>query len=112
MTVNLKAELVNHKAKDCKGLYWRGSENIFIDCDGRIKQTNELRILKKKSCPGCEKCGWIFDQISETIASGTPSNLLSKIEHGKLYQFRWNITTEWESGITEIDEIWFEEVEE
>lgn len=108
----MKDELVDPNEKICKGLYWRGSENIFIDADGRIKQTNELRILKKKSCPGCEKCGWIFDEISESIASGVASNLLSKIEHGKLYQFRWNTTTEWESGVTEIDKIWFEEVEE
>ena len=109
--LEMKDELAVANEKICKGLYWRGSENIFMDSDGRIKQTKELRILKKKSCPGCEKCGWIFDEISESIACGVASNLLSKIEHGKLYQFRWNTTTEWESGITEIDEIWFEEVE-
>lgn len=110
--LEIKDESVAPKAKDCKGLFWRGSENIFMDSDGRIKQTKELRVLKKKSCPGCEKCGWIFDHISEEIACGGSSNLLSKIEHGKLYQFRWNTATEWESGITEIDKIWFEEVEE
>lgn len=112
MAINLKAELVDPKVKDCKGLYWRGSENIFIDGDGRIKQTNELRILKKKSCPGCEKCGWIFDEISGSIDCGVASNLLSKIEHGKLYQLKCDTTTEWETGITEVDKIWFEEVEE
>ena len=112
MTINLKVKLVDPKAKTCKGLYWRGSENIFMDSDGRIKQTKELRILKKKSCPGCEECGWIFDEIGGSIACGVASNLLSKIEHGKLYQFKCNTATEWESGITEIDKIWFEEVEE
>jgi len=106
----LKDELVDPKEKVCKGLYWRGSENIFLDSDGSIKQFKELRLLKKKSCPGCEKCGWIFDEISASIILTTASNLLSKIEHGKIYQFRWNTTTEWESRITEIDEIWFEEV--
>lgn len=111
--LKLESELVDPKIKDCKGLYWRGVENIFVDKSGRIKQTKEIRLLKRKSCPGCEKCFWIFDELIESIScEKNYSNILSDIKHGKIYRFGFSTSTDWESGFSEIDDIYFVEVKE
>jgi hypothetical protein len=107
---DFKSELTNSKKPDCKGLYWRGIVNLFADANGRIKQSKEVRLLKRKSCPGCEKCSWVFDFIVEDIFCVPKQNILTNIEHGKIYTYQVNTSRDWESGITEIDNLYFVEV--
>lgn len=56
------------KAEDkhvCKGVFMRYVETQFATKAGGWAQRSELRPLKRMSCPGCEKCGYIGDSLSE-----------------------------------------------
>jgi hypothetical protein len=110
--LQLEDKPIDQTIKECKGLFWRGSVNIFTDSSGRVKQTKEVRFLKRKSCTGYETCGWVVDHLREDSSCGCSNDILSNIEHGKLYTFGYDISTDWETGIEEIDEIYFVEVEE
>ena len=103
---------IKEKKSKCKGLYWRGTNNIFSDDSGRVKASRELRLLKKTSCTGCSDCGWFLDYLHEDISFNPEMSLLGNIEDGKIYTFKVNSSQDWESGNWEIDEIEFVEVKE
>lgn len=42
--------------------------------------------MKKKSCPGCEKCGWFWEWAPEVHADDFPLEDFETIEDGKLYR--------------------------
>ncbi len=87
--------------KPCTGLVFRFSTSLCVTQHNGLLQRQELRLLKRKSCPGCEECGWIMDCIKEDIYldGGKDSSMFSKMEHGKLYipHFTWH--KDWETGI-------------
>ncbi len=102
--------------KKCKGLYWRGSTTANFDYhSGNMVVTKRLKFLKRKSCPGCDACDWIFDFLAEDVANGRhdySEQALDKIEHGKVYTYTVHSSTEWGSGITEVEEVEFIEVKD
>ena len=70
-------------------------------------------MLKRKSCPGCEKCGWIIDFMHEDIDMyELDDNYMDNCKHGKLYTTNIVTSRDWETGIEEIDCIEFVEVPE
>jgi len=51
-------------------------------------------MLKKKSCPGCEKCGFLLEDLSQN-----ESVIIPEIEHDELYTVVvTNISKDWETG--------------
>ena len=100
---------VDKKETICKGLYWCASTSYYISVHNSIESRKSLRLLKKKSCPGCAKCEWVFGFLNEQMDEYDP---LEEIEHGKLYTYNVASSTEWETGYTEIDYIDFKEVKE
>ena len=110
--LRLEDKPIDPTIKECKGLFWRGSVSIFTDQSGRVKQSKEVRLLKRKSCSGCEICDWIIDHLREDVSCGCSDDILSNIEHGKLYTFGYGISTDRETGWKEIDDIYFIEVAE
>ena len=94
---------------DCNGLFFKGSKYIWVNMiDGRINEKIELRLLKKKSCKGCDKCNWIWDFIQEDLQNGMN---LSEVDHGKVYKPNIITSKDWESGLTDVDYIEFKEVQ-
>ena len=78
----------NGKEK-CKGLRFRGIKNFYVKVSedntaGRVVLKQEFRLLKKQSCPGCEKCGWIFDDLREDV-DGDFVVFPEEIEDGAVY---------------------------
>ncbi len=96
------------KKDKCKGLVFRGYENIFTDGKGKIKSSKELRLLKKKSCSGCDKCLWFFDHLQEVI--NDEPKMLDNIEDQKLYTFSVSASQDMENGAWDIDYVEFIEV--
>lgn len=43
---------------DCKGLVFRGYRNEYFH-KGTYEIKQGIRLLKRKSCPGCEHCDWM-----------------------------------------------------
>lgn len=80
----------------CKGLVFRGFNSMFFS-DGRLEERRGIRLLKRESCPGCEKCGFLLDDMSEQVIIG--SMIIPEIEHGKLYEvIVINESRDWETG--------------
>jgi hypothetical protein len=74
-------------ATPCKGLVFRASVSSYIN-GGNIIVRKNLNMLKRKSCPGCERCGWILDTgegLSEYIEHFADQDVLGTLKHGQLY---------------------------
>lgn len=101
--------VVEHK---CKGLVYRARVNLFYSSYGSIEVRKSLRLLKSKSCEGCEKCSWQEEFIKEDIACLGNHDWLSNIEDGKLYSYHIVASNDYESGMWEIYDSYFIEVQE
>lgn len=49
----------------CKGLFFRGSVSVYHDGKGRITEKKEIRLLKRKSCEGCDECFGFWEYLSD-----------------------------------------------
>lgn len=91
----------------CIGRIYRGHRSIFTT-EGRIEERVSLKLLKRKSCPGCKHCGWEEELISEYVANCDFD--MNHIEDGKLYKVAVvNVTKDWETGY--VDDYELEAVE-
>jgi hypothetical protein len=99
-------ELKQQDEDKCKGVIFRGNRGLYVSVDGTICERASLRVLKRKSCPGCIHCGWVLDAVHEEVYQ--VETLLSNIQDGCLYEFRMHTSRDWESGAIESDycELW------
>jgi len=82
---------------DCKGLIFRGECNSYIS-KGKYVYRESMALLKRQSCEGCEKCGWILDDLTENVANGFLP-IINNIENRCLYKLEIiNKTKDWETG--------------
>lgn len=89
---------INENKSDCKGLIFRGKINRYINSKGEYVETNKMSPLKRKSCIGCKKCGWLIEELLEFV-SNEYDPLPKEIEHNKLYKLViTNISKDWETG--------------
>ena len=59
-------EIPDHPKVDvCKGLVFRAYRTQWFNCNG-IGQTVRLKLLKRKSCTGCEHCDYYQEFFDET----------------------------------------------
>lgn len=89
--------------KDCKGLIFRGYCSTFYDSNTqKIETKMGIRFLKKKSCKGCPKCGFYFDDIYDIIGNDNLVWPEEGIQQGSLYSIKVDITsTDWETGMAD-----------
>ena len=73
----------------CKGIVFRAYSSTYMDSQGNLAIRDGLRKLKRKSCPGCEYCGWWEDQKSDIIPEETFVIADWPLEDGKLYGVRF-----------------------
>ena len=106
MSNKLYALMNNTPASTCKGLFWRGYANSYVDSNHNIGIQKKLRFLKRISCKGCEYCYWLWEFIDEDIQI-LQEDYLPDIIPGKIYTYQINSSRDWESGIEEIDSITF-----
>lgn len=97
----------NNKKNNCKGLIFRGRVNSYISGNNIITQNKTIRLLKRKSCEGCENCGWFFDSITEFLHNDPA--ILANVENGKLYHPVGDIDYDVRTGESELIGIYFEE---
>lgn len=103
--LNLKQDL-------CKGLFWRYTVSTFLSSHNSIEVKKSLRLLKKKSCPGCSTCGWVFDYLKERIGIDGPEDYVGDLEPGKIYTYNVITSQGFEDLYLEVDGIEFIEVKE
>lgn len=77
-----KLDLTEEK-KTCNGLVFKASVNEYITKRGFAK-TIRLDKLKRKSCPGCELCGWMDEAVKHSIEYGCLIGF-EDVKSGELY---------------------------
>lgn len=103
---------VVNKENSCPGLFFRGRKREFITRDYQYVYQKRMVFLKRKSCPGCEKCEPLHDALQEFVSLGDHVKI-NKLEDGGLYQLRIaNIQKDWETGVTEDYDLEFVQVKE
>ena len=99
------------RTKRCKGRVFRYSENMFISSHRSIEIRKSFRLLKKRSCPGCERCF----QFDEDLACAGIDGLIEfpkGLEDGKVYELKfvpgvadWDgVIGDWSWRMEKIDE--------
>lgn len=107
--INQMTELMkSNPVKKCKGLFWRCRINSYVSNYENIEVKKSLRLLKRRSCPGCAKCGWIMEYFKEDIENY--SDYIGNLENEKIYTFRVRMSQGFEDQYPEIDCIEFVEV--
>lgn len=98
------------EVKECKGLVFRGYNTMFKS-GNHIGYHQGIKLLKRKSCPGCEKCDGLLEFVTEDIYCDTLE--IPQIKHGKLYSIRIVVDgTDWESGLVDACHAEVYEIEE
>ena len=103
--------------KKCKGLYWRGSESLYLSSYESVETRKSLRFLKRMSCSGCEKCDWILDFLKDDLSNNYCNYNIDHVEDGKLYTIKYTIKINTTQGYydflyPEVDSVEFIKVEE
>jgi hypothetical protein len=87
---------------ECKGQIYKASVSSFIGAQGDVVDKIVFRPQKRKSCSGCDQCGYLLDDLREAIACDIfifPKNPVQ----GKLYKLAIiNMSRNYETGM--IDE--------
>lgn len=99
---------------ECKGLIFKGIINEFITTnkkETKIVLSSGIKLLKRKSCSGCIQCGIFYELLSD----GTFFDHLiitNPIEKDRLYTLKLtNLSTDYETGITDDFDVELIEVE-
>jgi hypothetical protein len=100
-------ERKGEKAETCKGLYWRGRVNCFMN-GSSIETRKSLRLLKKMSCSGCDQCEWLWEYLNEVIGNEEEDSL-SEIKDGLIYTFKVTTSHGYYDLYPEIDNVEFVE---
>lgn len=97
-----------HERSQCKGRYFRGYVTRYKTKYGFAEKV-EVRPLQRMSCPGCEHCGWIEDDLNNGLELGYLS--FEGIEDGKIYMLQsFNEHRDWETGIVDEYDLKFVEI--
>ena len=80
---------------DCKGLVFRGYKSFFNIKSERFEIKQGIRLLKKRSCLGCEHCGGLITEFE------VEDFIMPDIVHGALYTLNFLYHRDPESGIVD-----------
>ena len=99
----------------CKGLIFRYTSESWIGSQGDVNYSKRMRHIKSLSCPGCDQCGWMWDDLGEEIANDGGTSFLAhnNFRTNQLYRFKIiRYSTDWETGYADDIEYGFVPIEE
>lgn len=100
------------KKEVCGGLFYRGRVNHYINSNGAYIADVRMIPLRRKSCKGCERCGFLQDDLKESISCET-FPIMDNIIDGAIYELRvTNESTDWETGHVDDYDLEFFKIEE
>jgi hypothetical protein len=72
-----------------------------------------IKLLRRKSCPGCKDCIWMVEELNERADQSDIILPKGGIKQGALYRIEVvNISKDWESGIADEWDLQIVEVKE
>ena len=78
--------LEKDKSPKCKGLFFRYHSSSYLSSHKSIEVRKSLKLLKRKSCKGCERCEWIWEYIPQDIEDEGMEDYLGNLNNGKIYK--------------------------
>lgn len=82
----------------CKGQIYKGKINCYVNKAGHYVYSETMVPAKRKSCKGCEECGWLDEILSEYIGNEM-FPIINNIEHEKFYILTvTNLSRDWETN--------------
>ena len=92
-----KSDSGNSSEALCKGKVFRCRVNAFVNCKGEYVYQEKMIPLKRRSCPGCDKCGHLGDRLPEFIGMGVD---IQGVVDGAIYHLAIvNESRDWETGV-------------
>ena len=83
-----KEPLLPYEKKDpkyCKGLIFKGKINRYLNGKNHYVETQRMALLKRKSCTGCPKCAYMFEELEEGLGCDRSPIMPTHLEHDQLY---------------------------
>lgn len=78
---------------ECRGLFFRCSKNEYGMRRDRIEFKTRFSFLKRMSCPGCDCCELLWDDVHESMPG------FKNPKHGAIYRLvAHNFTYDFETG--------------
>lgn len=85
--------------ENCKGVIYKADVQ-HCKTERGILYSIRLNKLKRMSCPGCNQCVYIEDDINEIGPGRSQIKNIEMVEHGKLYTIEvCDISRDYETGI-------------
>lgn len=109
----LETRPIDESIEHCKGVFFRGYRSQYFQND-KFELKQGVKLLKRKSCPGCSQCAFILDNLQElSYTEGAIIFPKYGIENGKLYSVCVvNESRDWESGVVDSWDLEIMEVKE
>jgi len=79
----MKATISKH---DCKGLVFRGYNSVFKKASGNFEQRQGFKLLRRKSCQGCDQCKGLLDFANDWLCCYVDSLHEEPIQNEGLYK--------------------------
>lgn len=74
----------NDTEHPCKGKFFRCKNSAYLS-QGRYVEKTIFYPLHRMSCPGCAKCGWLDDYLSENLSADARPQINEIVDDG-IYQ--------------------------
>ena len=104
-------ELESKDKNTCRGLFFRANCTTYFHNNILCRKVS-LKLLKRMSCKGCERCFWLFTDFEE-MSEDYGNALFDHVKNGKIYTpVVINISRDYETGYWDDYDIEMREVKE
>ena len=95
--------------KECKGLIFRCETTMWRGSDGSVNFKERYCQLARKSCPGCQQCDWLMEDLDQRLYDFLFADTISRGgSNGALYKLEvTNMSTDWETGFVDDYDVGF-----
>lgn len=83
------SRIVNDGVPDCKGIFFRFSRSAYVSSHQSIEFRESYRFLKRKSCKGCDKCDFFWEDLSMNDLAFCDIDWPEEPCAGDLYKLRY-----------------------
>lgn len=96
----------------CKGIVFRCILNAYIAHDDSYVEKIMMRPLKRKSCKGCVRCGWIIDSMRESVGDERFPIIHDAMPNALYKVIVVNEQEDWETGFIDDFDLEFKRIDE
>lgn len=103
LLIATRENLEEKEAIKCKGLFYRCRVNKYATWTS-VGSKITFRLLKKRSCPGCDRCDSLLDDLRERLSPHFSDSGVfpDDPKDGEVYRLTvTSVSRDWESGVVD-----------